>query len=279
MFFTPKQWNQIADTKLRFTADTQLQLPQGTPEPLIRAGVTRMAVESEAAAIKKLAFHLGVSSEIQKSIENYVGNDEEYVISLGQESHIWAHSIRGFLYAMATLEQLNADGMLTGLFLYDYPVSPVRGYRVFLPGAVAIDDFKRMIDMLVYYKYNTIVLEIGGAMEYKNHPEVNEAWIAFCQDVRRYSGRAHEIQFKTYPWEKDSIHCDNGNGGVLTQDQCADIAAYCRERGIEVIPEEPTLSHTDYMCLAHPRSGSGRGTPIPIPIAPPIRIPTSWPSS
>ena len=31
-----------------------------------------------------------------------------------------------------------------------------------------------MIDLLVYYKYNSIILEIGGAMEYKRHPEINE---------------------------------------------------------------------------------------------------------
>nr|MBQ4317928.1 family 20 glycosylhydrolase [Clostridia bacterium] len=131
-------------------------------------------------------------------------------------------------------------------------VCPIRGYRVYRPGRENIDEFKKMIDMLIYYKYNSIILEIGGAMEYKNHPEINKSWVEFCNDVRRYSGRAHEIQHGTYPWPKNSIHCDNGDGSFLTQEECKDIAAYCRERSINVIPEEPTMSHSDYMLFGRP---------------------------
>ncbi len=43
-----------------------------------------------------------------------------------------------------------------------------------------------------------------------------------------------------------------------------DILAYCRARGIRVIPEEPTLSHSDYMLLCRPdlREQVGDVTPI-----------------
>jgi hexosaminidase len=106
-----------------------------------------------------------------------------------------------------------------------------------MPGSENIGIFKDMIDLIAYYKYNAIILEIGGAMEYKKHPEINEKWVEACNEAHRYSGRAQEIQKKTHPWEKNSIHCDNGDGGFLTQDECHDIASYCRERGLEVIPE------------------------------------------
>ncbi len=266
MYFTPKVLFKTPGTSLRFDASTEVILPPEVLPDVLLAGMQTLYSQVGGTLCQKLTFALGIPEDVQNRVKAqgaYAANGEEYVISLGAESHVWAQSYRGLLYGLATLQQLQADGELSELFLYDYPVSPIRGYRVFLPGHDTMDEFYRMIDMLAYYKYNSIILEIGGAMEYKNHPEINGAWIDFCNDVRRYSGRAHEIQFGMYPWAKNSIHCDNGDGGVLTQAECAAIAAYCRDRGIEVIPEEPTLSHTDYMCLAHPDIREQEGDAYP----------------
>ncbi len=266
MFFTPKLLYKTPGTALRLDASTEIVLPQEVLPDVLLAGIQKLYTDAGETLCKKLTFALGIPEDVQNRIKAqgaYEPNEEEYVISLGAESHVWARSYRGLLYGLSTLQQLLADGPLPCLFLYDYPVSPIRGYRVFLPGHDTIEDFCRMIDMLVYYKYNSLILEIGGAMEYKRHPEIADAWIEFCNDVRRYSGRAHEIQFHTHPWPKNSIHCDNGDGGVLTQAECARIAAYCRDRGIEVIPEEPTLSHADYMCLAHPELREMEGDTYP----------------
>ena len=58
---------------------------------------------------------------------------------------------------------------------------------------------------------------------------------------------------ETHPqWAKNSIHADNGGGSFITQDEMREIIAYCREREIEVIPEVPSLSHSDYIVMAHP---------------------------
>lgn len=251
MFFAPKLLNKISASPLRFAEETTLSLYENAPAEIIKNKVLQMANGSDALSIESLSISLSIPSEIQAKIPDYAANEEEYIISLGVETKIYAKTLRGVMYAMATLEQLNNLSELSPMFLYDYPTCSMRGYRVFLPGRDGIDKFKQMIDMLVYYKYNFIILEIGGAMEYKKHPEINEAWVEFCNDVRRYSGRSNEIQHQMYDWEKDSIHCDNGDGSFISQEACREIASYCRERGIEVIPEEPTLSHSDYICLAH----------------------------
>ena len=116
---------------------------------------------------------------------------------------------------------------------------------------MSASTFKAMIDKLVYYKYNAVIIEVGGAMEYKRHPEINAAWVEFCKEVSVSPEAAQDIQNKMYYWMKDSIHFDNGNGAFISQDEMRDLIAYCREREIDVYPEVPTLSHSDYIVRAH----------------------------
>jgi hexosaminidase len=89
-------------------------------------------------------------------------------------------------------------------------------------------------------------------MEYKKHPEINEGWIEYCKQMYEYSGKSEEIQGYTYPWKKNSIHSENGEGGFLTQEQVKEIIDHCADRRIEIIPEVPSLSHCDYLLTRHP---------------------------
>lgn len=125
-----------------------------------------------------------------------------------------------------------------------------------------MQEFYDMVDTIVYYKYNAISLEIGGAMEYKRHPEINEIWRTYAADIRSHSGRAQEIQ-NVYGWSKNSIHADNAEGDILTQEEVRQVIAYCRSRGLEVYPEVPSLSHSDYICLAHPEIRERAEDPYP----------------
>ena len=227
--------------------DTALATAHGTGEPI--------------AAIE---WHRGIPTAIRRRIgDRFRASDEGYAIVIGKKTRVYAASERATIYAAATLSTLSHGGELHGGFLYDVPLAEERGYRVYLPSRAGIRAFYRMVDFLATYKFNAIILEIGGAMAYHRHPEINRAWDEFCRDVHRFSGRADEIQFRTYRWPKNSIHCDNAEGDILTQDECREIAAYCRSRGLRVIPECPSLSHTDFLCLAHPelREREGDGHP------------------
>ncbi len=188
-----------------------------------------------------------------KAKTEFSESDEAYAISVGEKTVVYAKREGGFIFAVATLMQLAESDELVGGLIYDYPYSGTRGYRAFLPPRAEFGVFREVVDFLAYYKFNKIILEIGGAMEYKRHPKINERWVEFCKEVKVYSGRTHEIQHKTYPWPKNSIHCDNGGGDILTQDECRELAAYCRSRGLEVIPECPTYSHCDYIVQAYPQ--------------------------
>ncbi len=263
MFFSVRLNHETDATPTELTAATEVEvfLPeeQRDMEEYIRETVRKKLVQpyptEGARTCRRLVFRLGIPNEVKSAIEAYLplsGNPEEYALLTGEETVVCAQEARGLLYGLATLCSLQSAGELTSRLLYDYPDCAFRGYRMFLPGRVHFDNFRDLLDLLVAYKYNTIILEIGGAMEYRKHPEIETQWKAFCREVHSYNGRADEIQHKTYPWVKDSIHCDNGDGDTLTQEECRYLASLCRARGLEVIPECPTLSHADYLVQPHP---------------------------
>lgn len=258
MFFTTRLHRTLSEQRICFTPNTKTDICNNAFAPYIQTTLQSKlfgrTADKDAVPCSTVHFGLGIPNAVKADIETstpVVGNDEEYAILLGEETWVYAKTEKGLLFGLATLLHLADHNELQAALLYDYPVCPIRGYRVYLPGSANVGLFKQMLDLLVYYKFNAIILEIGGAMEYKRHPEINEHWLVACADAMQYSGRTSEIQ-NQYPWPKNSIHCENGDGGVLSQAKCRDIADYCRACGLEIIPECPTYSHSDYIVQAHP---------------------------
>ncbi len=137
-----------------------------------------------------------------------------------------------------------------------------RGVKLLLPPPDGLDAFRRFIDLLAQYRYNTVMLEVGGAMEYRRHPEINTTWESYCREMNEYPGKTHKIQ-SGFNWPKNSIHSGNGGGRCLTQEQVRELVAHCRARGMEVIPEMPSLSHCDYLVMAHPEIRERAEDPYP----------------
>lgn len=188
---------------------------------------------------------------------------EGYAIEINADTILlYGASAPSLGFAAVTLLQMTEQGELFAGRLYDSPDCSFRGYRAYLPSRKHLDEFYSMVDLIQYYKYNTLILEVGGAMEYKTHPEINVAWKAFADETHRYSGRADEIQ-NGYGWAKNSIHTDNAEGEILTQEEVRDLVEYCKARGLMVYPEVPTLSHSDYICLAHPEIAERNDDPYP----------------
>ena len=165
---------------------------------------------------------LGIPDVIRLKIEDiskesYSFHKEAYCIETGEQTNIYAESYEGIIHAVTTLKHLIENDNLKEVFIYDKPYIAHRGYHAFIPGRDSINHFKKMIDAFILnYKYNTIILEIGGAMEYKRHPKINEEWEKFSSMLLRESGTADRIQHYTYPWSKNSIHPENGGGSYLS---------------------------------------------------------------
>ncbi len=197
---------------------------------------------------------LGIPAEIINKVEGYAENKEGYILEISKASvNIFSLTTRGLMYGVSTLRQLMESESVAPLIICDRPDKGTRGYRIFTPGEKSILDFKKMVDMLIYYKYNAVMIEIGGAMEYERHPKINETWVKFCEEVRRDPHQSDRIQYETHPqFKKNCIHSDNGNGGFITKAQMRELVEYCKEREIDVIPEVPSLSHCDYIVMAYP---------------------------
>jgi hexosaminidase len=181
----------------------------------------------------------------------YQENPEGYIILLHDDITIYSHGLRGFIYGACDLMRMASNGFIKQGVVYNVPLAEFRSLKVYLPPEENIGFFKEVIDLCCQYRCNTLIIEVGGAMEYKNHPEINEGWVAYCAEMHEYSGKTTVIQEQTFPWGKNSIHCENGGGKFLSQAQVRDIVEYCRARGIDAIPEMPTLSHCDYLLTRH----------------------------
>jgi hexosaminidase len=94
------------------------------------------------------------------------------------------------------------------------------------------------------------MLELGGALEYKSHPEINEGWQEYAAFMNEYPGKTIVMQ-NCFGWEKNSIHSENGGGKIVPQEMFLKLVNYCRERFMDVIPEMPSLSHSDYLLTRH----------------------------
>ena len=213
--------------------------------------ISGLGAEGKAMEVE---LKVGVPEEIKERIgKEYCENEEGYALVIGEKIWIYGQSQTALKYGVATLQQLIEANAVREMVLFDYPDKKIRGYRVYMPGEASFQEFQRVLDMMVYYKYNSIIIEVGGAMEYKKHPEINAKWVEFCEEVHRGPHEYDRIQHKTHPqWAKNSIHADNGDGGFITQEQVKEVLSWCRERELDVIPEVPCLSHSDYIVMAHP---------------------------
>lgn len=187
---------------------------------------------------------------------DYSPNPEGYVIWVfGNEAVIYAETPTGAFYGALNLSRKCLQGIGCGM-IYNYPCSDFRLLKLYLPSEENIDYFKKLIDFSAYYGYNKIMLEVGGAMEYHSHPEVNEGWIEYSRVASAHLNHKGDNPYfpfadeKTY-YLKNSIHSENAGGGVLSQATVKELVRYCEERFMEVIPEMPSLSHSDYLLTRH----------------------------
>ncbi len=259
MFFDYRVLNKTGNKKL-YLNDASVQMYKTENEYVGKYlnEICAMSAKAEGAdECKYIIVELGLSEDVKAKInalgEKYDYNDEAYYIELGEKTLICGETERAVIYALETVKRFILDDELSQMTLFDYPAIAKRGFHSFVPGRDQLDDYKKMIDnLLVYYKFNFIMFEVGGAMEYKRHPKINEEWSKFSQAMLADSGIADKLQHYTYPWSKNAIHPENGKGSFLTQEEMKDLVMYCRERGLDVIPEVPSLSHADYIVRAYP---------------------------
>ena len=153
---------------------------------------------------------------------------------------IEASDVRGFVQGAETLIKLIDGDMIPACRMEDAPFCAFRGAHLFLPAPDQMAFAKRLIKYILSpMGYNHIILELAGAMEFRSHPEINEA---FCEANRR----AAAGEWPPFP------HGSVGGRQLVSQEAIRDFVAYARGYGIEIIPEIQSLGHVQFMTQAHP---------------------------
>jgi len=236
--------------------------------PIIRNDIEKLRLKDETVeTFRHVRFHKSIDRKNKEEISGILGLHEfdllnAYIISIEEGIDIYSESEQGFFHAWQTLKRLTDKCRIPRFTGYDKTLNHIRAVKMYLPGIKKIKEFKEFIDLLASYNFNTVMLEVGGAMEYRKHPEINEGWIEYCKFMNEYPGKGRKLQ-EQYDWPKNSIHSENGGGNVLSQETVKSLVEYCRERMFNVIPEVPTLSHCDYLLLKHPELAERRDDPFP----------------
>ena len=186
----------------------------------------------------------------EKLGKEYIENDEGFIIEVCDKVIVYADTDRAKLFAACSIYDKYDGKMNKGLW-WSFPSCSHRSLRIFLPPKDDLDYFYKLIDSIVHLGYNSILLEICGGMEFKKHPEVNEGWIKYCSSMNVLNEKMNYAQ-RAYYRVKNSIHTCNAGGGVYSQEEMKEIINYCRERFIEIVPEVPSLSHSEYFLVSHP---------------------------
>lgn len=166
---------------------------------------------------------------------------ESYEIKLSADGgYVRASDTLGFMYAVEAVIQLTSDGFIPDVFVKDSPRFEFRGVHLYMPGPDQMDFFKRYVtEVVLPMHYNTVIIELGGAMEYKSHPEINEMW----ETIRE--------KMKTGEWP-ECPHYQIGEGHVIKQDEMRELVAFLKGFGLNVVPEINSLSHVQWLTKAHP---------------------------
>ena len=182
---------------------------------------------------------------------------EEFLLNVTEGGiTVKAGDKRAAIYALSTLiglAETDSGVSFHEASINDKPYAEIRGAHFYMPARDKIGEFKKIIDCMAFMKMNTVILEVGGGMEYKRHPEVNEGWERFCKTIDNMPGvdGSRSFQGADAYW-KDSLHTELCGGSYLTQAEVRDIVEYAWARGMDVIPEVQALSHAYYLTTSHP---------------------------
>lgn len=141
----------------------------------------------------------------------------------------------------SVLQQLVLDGRVQAGRFIEEPRHSFRGVHLPLPGPSQLDHFRRLIRWLVVpSRLNTVIVEIAGGMEFRTHPEINEVWRT--EHARAMAGE------RKMPGHFNMV----APGETLSQQETRELVAWMKSLGLDVVPEIQSLSHVQYLTLAHP---------------------------
>lgn len=192
--------------------------------------------------VEAVAITIGEVTALPAELFDERGSDEGFVLDVTADRIVVTGGRRGLRYGVeSVLQQLVMDGAVQGGRFVEEPQHSFRGVHLPLPGPSQVEYFRRLIRWLVVpARYNAVIIEVAGGMELTRHPEINETW-------RREHARAIAGE-REMPGHFSMV----APGETLSQQETRALVAELKALDLEVIPEVQSLSHVQYLTLAHP---------------------------
>jgi hypothetical protein len=211
-------------------------------------------VVGEAAAGVVAAAVAGSGATVPETAEGYLLSVE------ASGAVVAGRDYRGALYGVSSFVQIvhrwgKRSVAVRQAVVRDWPFLPVRWVHLFLPGRDQLDFARRtMRDLLLRYKFNGIVLEVGGGMRLESHPEISVGWKRTVAEWYAHGETIDKlgegIPLGTAQRFAASLHVGVGGGSYLERDDVRRLAAWADLYGLEIVPEVQALSHTYYIASA-----------------------------
>ena len=166
---------------------------------------------------------------------------ERYTVSVSEDGiTLTAGSRLTLLYAVYALLSLGDDGAFRIAKIDTTPSKEWRGYHMGLPKVENLEFARRLFrDILLPLGYNTIFVQIIGAMEFERHPEITEAWI---RENKRMDALGKQFAHRYMGCEGESI----------PKAAVKELMDYAHELGFEIVPEVQSLGHVQWITTSHP---------------------------
>ena len=181
------------------------------------AGVQWELAAAEATPPQLLGLVLRLAPERAPQPQGY-----RLHVSPGGPILIEGHDAAGLFYGVCTLiqvlEQTGPDRLIPCMEVQDWPDLPARGVMLDISRdkVYRMETLYELVDRLAGWKINQLQLYTEHTFAYRNHPEV---------------------------WQ---------NASPMTGEEILALDAYCRERFIELVPNQNSFGHM-HRWLTHPR--------------------------
>lgn len=235
---------------------TQFSIQATALSPEMNAEITRFAADLKAAT------GIDAAAADAPALITVTANEsvapEGYNLNITPEGvTVEASTPVGLYFAFQSVKKILPANVMAGVFeagTYELPVVDIKDepryeYRGFMLDVArhffTVDEVKRMIDVMSYYKLNTFHWHLtddqGWRIEIPQYPKLTT--VGATAPNRRYT----DMYSKTQYW----INKPYGPY-FYTQDELRDVVAYAAERHIEVIPEVDMPGHFAAPMTAYP---------------------------
>jgi hypothetical protein len=186
---------------------------------------------------------------------------EGYLLSVDAAGAVVAgRDYRGALYGASSFVQLvhkwgKQSVAVRRALVRDWPFLPVRWVHLYLPGRDELGFARRYLrDFLLRFKWNGVVLEVGGGMRLETHPEISAGWRRTVAEWYAHGETMDKlgegIPLGTARRFAASLHVGVGGGAYVEKDDVRRLAEWAELYGLEIVPEVQSLSHAYYIASA-----------------------------